>query len=208
VDIDFDLQKQLGEVDHDGSKVVVCNVVTPAEAFPGHIHPWRVAADFGHYVWVQALGHERQNVRNQVPERLEAGAREDGVPQVPGAQWQSRDCGLVVDQLCMMLGDVCHRVCAVETALYVMHVRLKLERVFFGNLEINGCVVCCALHGLVTGVKLCDCGWKALQASVVGVLSVCFRIQFLNVDVRFVSVVGQLVEYALCEFWRYRDAQR
>jgi hypothetical protein len=113
VDKDFDLKKQFGKVDHDRSKVVVSNVVTSAKACPGHVHPWCVAADLGHDAGVLAPGHECQGVCKGVPKRPVAGAREDGFPQVPGAQWQSRNCGLVVDQPCVMLGNVCHRVCAV-----------------------------------------------------------------------------------------------
>ncbi len=87
---------------------------------------------------------------------------------------------------------------------------LQLKSAFADNSEINGGIVCCAPHGLVTRVKLCDGGWKALQARIVGVLSVCFCVQFFNVRVRLVSVVGQpeVVEYALSEFVRRKDARR
>ncbi len=55
----------------------------------------------------------------------------------------------------------------------------------------------------MTRVKLCDGGWKAAQARIVGVLGVRLRVRCVDVEVRVAGVVSQVVEHALLEFaWR------
>ncbi len=120
-------QNKFGEVDEEGSKVVVIDVVSPAQAGPCYIHPSRVAADFGHDVGVQASGHEGEGVRDRIAEQPQAGARENGLPEVPGAGWECRDgdCCSVLDKLGVFLSDAGDCVRSIEAAFEIVHVGLQ-----------------------------------------------------------------------------------